>query len=35
MKDPRKATNWSELTREDRVLWLHAFHAWLGRGTVN
>jgi len=34
MKDPRKATNWDLLKAEERALWLHAYHAWLGKGKV-
>ena len=32
MKDPRKAKNWDYLSIQDKNIWLHAYHAWLGKG---
>jgi len=35
MKDPRTAKNWYFLNPQEKDLWLHAYHAWLGKGKVN
>ncbi len=34
MKDSRNAKNWDALTSQEKDLWLHAYHAYLGKGTV-
>lgn len=33
MKDPRTATNWDFLNPKDKELWLHGYHAYLGKGV--